>query len=456
MIVMKRTDFIVSELIDQYNLNDGNKPWVIGFSGGKDSTVLLTLVWLALTTIKREQRVSLLKREVFVVCNDTLVENPIIMNYVDVVLKKIEVAALRFSMPVRVTKTMPRIEDSFFVNLIGKGYPAPNNSFRWCTERLKIKPTAKFVSDLVNDENNPHKEAIILVGTRKDESIMRAKSIEKHAIRGKRLTKHPLQKNVLVYSPIKDLSLDEVWFIINTFKSPWGADNKVLYNIYADASADDYECPTMVANKEHKSCGQSRFGCWTCTVVTKDKSITAQIDSGQEWLTPLRDLRNWIQAQRNLPENRSHFRRNGQKAATPHGGVVKITHRIEILRKVFEAQKLIHHMGHQVSLISTQELIAIQVTWYRDLCFTYKVADIYNEVFNEKLDMKEYDKVLEKEEQILLSACKQDNEQFYLIKKLLKLQKSKSLMARRRGFTEGIENIYEEFIANHEDKTSQT
>ncbi|WP_298418086.1 DNA phosphorothioation system sulfurtransferase DndC [uncultured Kordia sp.] len=443
---MKKTNYIIEEIIDQYTLEDNNRPWIIGFSGGKDSTVMLTLVWLSLLKIKNEVDEKFLKREVWVVCNDTLVENPIITNYVNGILEKIKVAAIRHNLPIKVKKTIPRLEDSFWVNLIGKGYPAPNNAFRWCTERLKIKPTSRFIDEIVNSEDNDHKEAIVLVGTRKSESASRAKSIKKHEIKGKRLTKHPLQKNVFVYSPIKELYLEEIWYIINTFESPWGAEKNQLFNIYSDASADDYECPTLVSNKEHKSCGQSRFGCWTCTVVRKDKSISAQIENGEEWLIPLRDVRNWIQEERNNPDNRSDYRRNGTLAAIPNGGYVVQKHRVKILEKVFEAQKKINDMGIDVELINNQELIAIQVTWYRDLYFDFKVSDIYNKIFNKNLDMKQHNELIKKEEEILLSACENNKEHFSLIQDLLKLEKSKTIMMKRRGLIEDIENRYKQFI----------
>lgn len=443
---MKKTNYIIEEIIDQYTIEDNNRPWIIGFSGGKDSTVMLTLVWLSLLKIKNEIDEKFLRREVWVVCNDTLVENPIITNYVNGVLEKIENAAIRHNLPIKVKKTIPRLEDSFWVNLIGKGYPAPNNAFRWCTERLKIKPTSRFIDEIVNSEDNDHKEAIVLVGTRKSESATRAKSIKKHEIKGKRLTKHPLQKNVFVYSPIKELHLEEVWYINNTFESPWGAEKDQLFKIYSDASADDYECPTMVSNKEHKSCGQSRFGCWTCTVVKKDKSISAQIENGEDWLIPLRDVRDWIQEQRNIISNREPLRRNGLPALNDMG-VVKLKHRAEILEKVFDAQKKIQDMGIEIELINNQELIAIQVTWYRDLYFDYKVSDIYNKVFNKNLDMKEHNELIKKEEEILLSACENDKKQFNLIQDLLKLEKAKTIMMKRRGLIEDIENRYKQFIS---------
>ena len=192
---------IIDEIIDQYLYADEtNRPWIIGFSGGKDSTVMLQLVWKAIEQVKF---LSGITRPVYVVCNDTMVENPIITEYVYRVLDKIEIAARDQDMPIRVIKTIPRLEDSFWVNLIGKGYPAPNNAFRWCTERLKIKPTSRFLIEQLDEFG----EAVILIGTRKSESAQRSKSMEKQEIRGKRLTKHPNQPNTYMYAPIRNLEL---------------------------------------------------------------------------------------------------------------------------------------------------------------------------------------------------------------------------------------------------------
>ena len=124
----KRIEYIIDEIKDQYMYADDTyRPWIIGFSGGKDSTVLLTLVWLALKKIKEDILVPFqLRRPVYVVCNDTLVENPIISSYVDDVLSQIEKQARKEDLPIFVRKTIPKLEDSFWVNVIGKGYPVPN------------------------------------------------------------------------------------------------------------------------------------------------------------------------------------------------------------------------------------------------------------------------------------------------------------------------------------------
>ncbi len=382
----KRIEYIIDEILDQYMYADLTfRPWIIGFSGGKDSTVLLTLVWLALRKIKEQTVVPFqLRRPVYVVCNDTMVENPIIATYVDEVLKKIEIKARDEDLPIFVRKTVPKLEDSFWVNVIGKGYPVPNTAFRWCTEKMKIKPTARFIIDQVDECG----EAIILIGTRKAESATRARSIKKHEIHGKRLTNHTILKNTYVYAPIKELMLEEVWYIINAIPSPWGFDNSILFNIYRDASADDYECPTVVTDKSHGSCGQSRFGCWTCTVVKDDKSMRSLIQNGREWMKPLYDFRLQLDQERNIIDNRMPFRRDGRKAVNDMGAYV-FRYRASILERLLKIQYNLQQKDPEIKLITDQELIAIQVNWYRDFNFTFQVSDIYNKIYNASLDMEE-------------------------------------------------------------------
>jgi DNA sulfur modification protein DndC len=440
----RRINHIISEIKDQYLLDeDYDRPWIIGFSGGKDSTALLQLVWLALKKIDAKHR----KRKVYVVCNDTLVENPIIVEYVDEVLEKIEEAAVFQGLPIEVKKTIPRLEDSFWVNIVGRGYPVPNNAFRWCTDKMKIRPTSRFIIDQVSDKG----AAVILLGTRISESQQRAKSIKKHEIRGKRLTKHPHHHNTHVYAPIKHLMLEEVWYIINAMTSPWGADNSRLFQIYSDASADDYECPTMVTDKKHSSCGQSRFGCWTCTVVKEDKSMAALINKGQEWLRPLLNLRASMFDSRNISENRLPTRRNGQPAVTEEGvnqGNYTIKYRSRLLEEILLTQRKIQQHKPKLNLITNQELIAIQVVWNRDLNFEYKVSDIYNRVYDKEIEMKTLDQKLEQEISLLKKVCSDNKQDFDLIQELLTIQKKKALLNRKRGLKDEMERLIEKYILN--------
>lgn len=438
----KRIEYIIDEIKDQYMYADDTyRPWIIGFSGGKDSTVLLTLVWLALKRIKEDVLAPFqLRRPVYVVCNDTLVENPIISSYVDDVLGQIERQAREEDLPIFVKKTIPKLEDAFWVNVIGKGYPVPNTAFRWCTDKMKIKPTARFITEQVDECG----EAIVLIGTRKAESATRARSIKKHEVHGQRLTHHTLLHNTYVYAPIKELMLEEVWYIVNAIPCPWGFDNSVLFNIYMDASADDYECPTVVTDKSHGSCGQSRFGCWVCTVVKDDKSMRSLIKNGREWMKPLYDFRMELDSERNILENRMPFRRDGRRAVNNMGPYI-FKYRAKILKRLLEVQHELQQVDSKIRLISDQELIAIQVNWYRDFNFGYQVSEIYNSIYKESFIMEESVKN-KLEADLMREVCVNNPEEGELIEQLLLLQKSKSLMQRRRGLKNEIESRLKDFI----------
>lgn len=437
----QKIENIIEELMDQYQEEDRYcRPWIIGFSGGKDSTVLLTLVWLALMRLK-EQNIPL-NRRVYVVCNDTMVENPVIEEYVTNVLQRIRNAALEQQLPISVHTTTPELEDTFWCCVIGKGYPAPNNSFRFCTEKMKIKPTSNFILNQVAADG----EAIVLIGTRRDESQQRAKSVKKHEIIGHRLSKHPLNANTYTYAPIKELFLEEVWWIINAIPSPWGFDNDILFKIYADASADDYECPTVVTDDKHRTCGQSRFGCWICTVVKEDKSMSALIENGVEWMKPLLEFRNRLVENRNVSEFRCETRRNGQRAVDETGhnmGNYTMEYRIQLLRELLMAQKETQDYRGSIDLITNQELIAIQVIWYRDGNFSTTVNDIYNEVYGYNIPNSS----IGLQERILLEkACSNNPQHFQLIQELLALQKNKVLLMRKYGLATDLEARLESYV----------
>lgn len=445
-----RINLIIDEIVDQYSYADETKiPWIIGFSGGKDSTVLLTLVWKALERIREKIPYPFqLRRPVYVVCNDTLVENPIITQYVNDVLEKIDIEARKQDLPIYVRRTLPKIEETYWVNVIGKGYPVPNNSFRWCTDKLKIKPTSSFITELVDDIG----EAIILIGTRNSESQTRARSIKKFEIKGRRLTKHPNHYNTMVYSPIKELMLEEIWYIINAIPSPWKYDNSILFEIYSNASADDYECPTVVTDKSHTSCGQSRFGCWTCTLVKQDKSMSSLINNGEGWMKPLLDYRNELENERNDSNNRLPYRRNGQSAITEDGhnlGTYTPEYRAKKLRLLLELQKEIQKTKPRIELITNQELIAIQVNWNRDGIFDHRVGEIYSKIYGKNINTESSNLNNTIEKHLLKSVCGEHEEDYELIENLLTLQHSRTLLRNNYGLQNDIENHIERHVKEH-------
>jgi DNA sulfur modification protein DndC len=423
-----------NEIIDQYLYDENStRPWIIGFSGGKDSTMLLQTVWNALEKIEP----ALLTRRIYVVCNDTLVENPRIVKFINKTLKKVQKAAIDQQFPLTVQQTTPKLDDSFWVKLIGLGYPAPNKFYRWCTERLKIDPTTRFITETINEKG----EAIILLGTRSAESSNRSSTMKKHEIKGQRLRQHQLP-NAYVYAPIKDVTTNEVWQYLNQVPPPWGGNHKELVTLYRNANGGD--CP-LVIDDTTPSCGNSRFGCWTCTVVNKDKSMEGLIEHGEEWMQPLADIRNFLIETRDNPEKyRQKERRNGTITENWWGPYLFET-RVEILRRIFKAQREIEKT-EGIELITHQEMVLIQYHWFRDCFFKTKVSEVYNRIFKTKMDMTKQEEKFKKEAELLRKSCKQEPKDMELIQDLLALQKTKTLMIKKRGLQADIENRLDQFI----------
>ncbi|MGR9049733.1 DNA phosphorothioation system sulfurtransferase DndC [Halobacillus faecis] len=292
------------EQIKDVYLQD-ERPWVVGYSGGKDSTVVCQIVFEALKELDKEQ----LHKKVYVISSDTLVETPLIIQSINTTLHRIQTEALNLGLPIETHKVKPEPTQSFWANIIGKGYPSPNQQMRWCTDRMKIDPANKFVKDKVSKFG----EVIMLLGVREDESATRANVIKSHTVEGKQLMKHSTLSNAYVYAPIKKFSLDDVWDYLLNYESPWGDNNEELHKLYMDSSSG--ECPLVIdktVKQSAGSCGNSRFGCWTCTVVTEDKALNGFIKNGEEWMTPLLEFRNWLADIRDDRTRRMKYRMNGQ------------------------------------------------------------------------------------------------------------------------------------------------
>lgn len=364
---MKPIDFSLAIIKDEY-LYGEPAPWVIGFSGGKDSTCMLQLVWIAMQQIKDAGQP--LDRRIIISSNDTAIENPLIADLLYRTVQSIRDTAQTEEMPIECHITRPRLTEQFWVKVIGNGYPIPNNTFRWCTDRLKIQPTSRMITDVLGQ----YKEAVLLLGTRKSESKTREKSIQRNSQRGKRLSDHPTHYGLKVFSPIADLDVEHVWQVIRSMPCPWGS-NQELFDLYAGANSDDYECPTVITDKAHKTCGQSRFGCWICPVVKKDKSMTALVNSGNERLRPLLDFRNAIVDERSNVEFRMPFRRNGLPSKNGMGPYT-MEYRKNVLRRLLALQK---QTGYE--LIGSQQVIAIGMLWMREWGdFSGDAGRIYREV----------------------------------------------------------------------------
>lgn len=297
----------VNDIIEEMKMvyKNDKRPWVIGYSGGKDSTTVVQLTFMMLQSLPEDER----HKDIYIVSSDTLIENPIVLAYLKQNSKAIDDGAKSLDLPLYTHMVHPNYNNTYWTNIIGKGLPTPTSiRFRWCTERLKIKPSNTFIEEKVKENG----EVIVLLGVRRSESIARGIRIKNREIEGYLLTPHGSLGNTYVYNPIVDLSTDDVWDILlnNNGDTPWGTSNNDLFRLYM--GADGGECPFTVTNdKETPSCGNSRFGCWICTVVNEDKSLTGFIENGEEWLRPLLDFRAWILSIRNKHEYRMQYRRDG-------------------------------------------------------------------------------------------------------------------------------------------------
>ena len=394
------------EEIKRLYLQD-DKPWIIGYSGGKDSSATLQLTWHALSQLPIKDRQ---KKEIHIISNDTLVENPFISKYIRATFDKIAKAAEEQKISIVTHILYPKIEDSFWVNLLGRGYPAPQQNFRWCTDRLKIRPTTRFIREHVSK----YGEIILVLGIRKDESMTRAQVMSLHAIKGNNsnnknnnnnsnnndlgIYRHTSLQGTYIYAPIRDWSLDDVWsFLLQheySLKEPWASINSELALIYKKATNPlAMECPLQIDNTT-PSCGGSRFGCWTCTVVKQDKSTEALIEHGEEWMLPLLELRNLLYSTHDpkiKPEIREYKRRAGYVSFKNDGsnkivyGPYKLEFCKEVLRRLLTIQKELKKQHSNIILIREEELHMIRKIWLTERGdWEDSLPRIYKEVYDKE------------------------------------------------------------------------
>lgn len=345
--------------ICQLYLSD-SRPWVIGYSGGKDSTCVVQLVWEALSALSPGQR----RKTIHVIASDTLIETPVIVDRLNASLAKMRQAAEAARLPIVAEKVYPTVNDTFWVNLIGRGYPAPTTRFRWCTDRLKIRPANRYITDKVSQ----YGEVVILLGARRSESATRAQTMKLRSPRGEIVSRHSTMPNAFVYLPIRDLSTEDVWAYLLQVPNPWDDDNHDLLAMYK--TTQDGECPAVV-DSSTASCGNSRFGCWACTVVTREQSLSSLVDAGEDWLEPLLELReSLVETQDPAVKHkyRDYKRRTG-RVDIKEGKLIRGPYRLDVcqgfLRQLLEAQTEMRRIGPDpgTALISDDELLAIRRIW---------------------------------------------------------------------------------------------
>ena len=457
-------EIITKEIQNLYLSN--SIPFVIGYSGGKDSSAVVQLIWNAISKLSIEQR----NKKIYVMTTDTQVENPLVSTWVKQSLARMKNEAKIQQMPVEPYLLRPEIKDTFWTCLIGKGYPAPRHGFRWCTERLKITPTNHFIRQQIRENG----EVILMLGTRKAESNKRASTMNKYEINSfqeqlnlKENISKPLRysgslPNAIIYSPIEDWRTDEVWMYLMQWENPWGGDNKELLAMYRGATADN-ECP-LVVDTSTPSCGDSRFGCWVCTMVNKDKSMEAMIqnDEEKEWLQPLLDLRNELDIEDDRPKR--DFRRifgkvqlfernlNGEISIEPIPGPYTKQWREYWLRRVLEAQESVRTNAPEemkdITLITTEELSEIRRIWREEKHeFDDQLPKIYKQVtgetFQDPRPGADNNLLGSEEWDILADICAEDSMHLELLAKLIDTERQYFLKISRKGIYKDLEKCFE-------------
>ena len=350
-----------TEILQREYLRKHRDPWIVAYSGGKDSTLLLQLIWEIVVALPTHMR----RRDVHVVGNDTLVESPLVIRHLRTTMAMISAAADKARLPISARITLPHVDQTFWVNVIGRGYIPPTRNFRWCTDRMKILPTSQFIEGLVHS----YGRAILLIGTRKSESVSRRRNMAKHRVAGNQMNPHSSISGCQVFAPLAELSDEDVWMILMQRRPPWGGSHRNLITLYRNASGG--ECPLVLTPSDAPSCGTTspRFGCWTCTVVKKDRSMRGVIDSGHKEAAVLAKLfhfRDWLIELREDSTNRQPFRRDGNTKSRADGSRVLGPFTLETRKRILDGLEVLERETGW-NLLSGAERDVIEDIWRRDL-----------------------------------------------------------------------------------------
>jgi DNA sulfur modification protein DndC len=229
----------------------GTSRWLLAFSGGKDSTTVLVLT----VEFLRRRRPAGVSLEILYA--DTLLEIPPMARHAEGMLAHAEALAEAEGLPLRVQRLRPPPDQTFWVLVLGKGYPVPSFRFRWCTDRLKVRPMRRAA-----EQGDPN--AVMLVGVREGESAVRDGRLRQTCGRGEcgpaavgKAGPFP------AVSPIREWRSCDVWDFL-VFRAPgWGWPTAGLWRLYGEDEA-------------------VRYGCWLCPLVRKDRALPAAMASAED------------------------------------------------------------------------------------------------------------------------------------------------------------------------------
>ena len=363
--------------LQQLYIDTGDIPWVLGLSGGKDSTALTMYL---LETMEQMPPPIRNQKNVYITCVNTLVEAPPVIDHVHKFIERLQLYIEDRGLPVEVVELTPDPEQTFWSNLIGRGYPTPVREFRWCTDRMKIRPATTFIEERAEIFGDPP-VVHFLLGTRFDESAARKGTMDAHTRMDSDLHAHGTIPTASTIRPIEDWSTNDVWNYLlkldwaNGMPNPFADINQDLSMLYNDAAGG--ECP-VIHDPSQQTCAGSRFGCWTCTVVSEDKSLNQMIATEKETydvvkLAKLAQFRDKLRDERNLTENRVHGRnRRGVTLVKRDGSVgtgpYTMEYRQKLLTSLTDLQEEV-----EMELITENEINIIKQIWNEELIHLAKL-----------------------------------------------------------------------------------
>lgn len=278
-------------------------PIVVSYSGGKDSNLVLTLLWETLLTIPVEKRT----KTVHVISSDVGVEVPDMEDYLHSALLKIQHHAVKENLPIKIHTVKPDLKNRFFVKVLGRGtlISTPNTKHRWCTFSLKINPIQEKLKELISQSPvlfvESEYQLTLWLGVRVEESARRKATMESLKISedDNYWARHSDFKEILCFHPIRDVTADELWFyFLEKEKLPFGITMEELTVQYGEGIM---ECGIKTSSDQGKYCGGSgRQGCWTCGMVSgQDAMLLRHINEGKIKYRALLEWKNLMLAMRN-------------------------------------------------------------------------------------------------------------------------------------------------------------
>jgi len=373
-------------------------PLYVAYSGGKDSTVTLDMVIKAILRIPKEQRLQ----EIIVMFSDTLLEMPPVIGQIQNSIQAFQDFCKENELPFVFKQVSPELQDTFWSKLIGIGYTLPRRDYRWCTDRMKIKPMQKAINEVLGKYGG----YIAVTGARKDESADRKERLESNALDGYLHLKKHSDSRCRLLAPIEDMTQEDVWDYIYTKSESW-VDKNGLGIIYSEAAGDGDECTSVLEGGEtgnKPGCSKSaRFGCYICPLFEKDKTLN-NLSTENEYLKLIENFRNWLVQfrdghwdKRDVYNHRNfkkiEYNRDTHRKGMVSPGGYSLEFRKEILFKLLEMQDEVQKTNPEFKAISLTELEFIQDRWLKEGDLELTIVEYMD--YHKEIEIK-YNKELHK------------------------------------------------------------